>query len=1071
MILILGFFLVLIWGSLRFSDAQRINLRSLVYNGENLRGLSWRTKTTNRGQAFGVLAQGLLSQKSFHWMHRYLLTLDAVLDRVGTDYIDYLMPDVVDQTGVALPIRPMSYATAMKWLRYCIRVPWKQQTGSRLDPSVFTIHSCKATVLSWSAQQAHLLTEESRLQQGHHRIGSKGSLRLYSRDDVHPALRLQGILRESILQGWRPTVPQHRGSQSALVEPTVGVIEQYSKNGSDEFQVVSFWCTTRTDHLITTAADRHTREESESSSSSDSSASSSSSDKEKKKSTKTAARAPATYAQLCCGVTHFGVGHAMVPDDSTQESSLIWQDLPWKTACGRRLSKATEMMDVSQCNQVHAFCNNPGCRRAWNSLHKDWDVWTGKISAAIPVGFFCCSKTKKQTRDFFVWDCIHIRMHHCFHGVRWLFHLGVDTVQIQTCPSFHIREMYWSIWIHGVICMLVDQTQGTEVIASFTFSSFPEWYSILMILLRNTPVLEPLFPINLLPQLFQTRIRTLPFRSPCFLLTHCHNCSRHVYEHSRFGALVLSLSSFTCFRCFPTRQFCVHKFHLELCIALAYRTHGGSGSSRFLKGAGRPLRSVWGGSLHHIKHHVRRMVPSHFCVGSDLTRCVWSFTVWLVKHQLFNKLDCVFVGVKPTPSWLLLQHPLRPHRPFLHQIHPGTRPSPRSWAQSWSNEWRKISSVSILVKSSIKTPCQVSDSSASSMTSFPRKTGTGCLGNIDYLSRRTRRLRVRGWANFQKLRGCHSTIYWWMNLLVWRSPILAWASMAFVPSWSCNLNFGISPIARVRTLETYEHLVTNFCPSWQFDLTVTWAFVCPNVLEAQSADKAIWGSISDLLNGQNWSLDECLCEFTNVRSDLATLLQPRPKITKPPVVPPTWRPNDKGGKGKGNEKGGRGKSSKGWQRQANLDIGIPTQWGVEADLHEVPIQQLSARQLSLCTRLRISRSDNTACAGKPSAFDHQSTGHWLAPPPLEQVSTMTVSHAESPNGDLDTTKEFFAWGCANRWGPHWIQSWRMFLVRITNCICHNLSIHSIILITKLRYLDVSFWIFVLEHLVPWVQQL
>ena len=228
MILILGFFLVLIWGSLRFSDAQRINLRSLVYNGENLRGLSWRTKTTNRGQAFGVLAQGLLSQKSFHWMHRYLLTLDAVLDRVLADYIDYLMPDVVDQTGVALRIRPMSYATAMKWLRYCIRVPWKQQTGSRLDPSVFTIHSCKATVLSWSAQQAHLLTEESRLQQGHHRMGSKGSLRLYSRDDVHPALRLQGILRESILQGWRPTVPQHRGSQSALVEPTVGVIEQFS---------------------------------------------------------------------------------------------------------------------------------------------------------------------------------------------------------------------------------------------------------------------------------------------------------------------------------------------------------------------------------------------------------------------------------------------------------------------------------------------------------------------------------------------------------------------------------------------------------------------------------------------------------------------------------------------------------------------------------------------------------------------------------------------------------------------------------------------------------------------------
>lgn len=369
MILILGFLLILIWGSLRFSDAQRINLRSLVYNGENLRGLSWRTKTTNRGQAFGVIAQGLLSRKSFHWMHRYLLTLDAVLDRLGADYIDYLMPDVTDQDGVTTPIQPMSYATAMKWLRYCIRVPWKQQTGFRLDPSVFTIHSCKATVLSWSAQQAHLLTEESRLQQGHHRIGSKGSLRLYSRDDVHPALRLQSIIRESILTGWRPTVPQHRGSQSALVEPTVGVIEQYSKDGTMSFKWFLFGSTPEP---TISSPQRQTdlQEEAGSSSSSDSSSSSSSSDREKKPSTKKTARTAATYLQLACGVTHFGVGHAMIPDDSAQDSSLMWQDLPWKTACGRRLSKTTKMMDVNQCNQVLAFCNHPGCRRAWNSLHK-----------------------------------------------------------------------------------------------------------------------------------------------------------------------------------------------------------------------------------------------------------------------------------------------------------------------------------------------------------------------------------------------------------------------------------------------------------------------------------------------------------------------------------------------------------------------------------------------------------------------------------------------------------------------------------------------------------------------------
>ena len=78
---------------------------------------------------------------------------------------------------------------------------------------------------------------------------------------------------------------------------------------------------------------------------------------------------------------------------------------------------------------------------------------------------------------------------------------------------------------------------------------------------------------------------------------------------------------------------------------------------------------------------------------------------------------------------------------------------------------------------------------------------------------------------------------------------------------------------------------------------------CPNVLEAQSADEALWPSMADLMNDQGWTLDECLCEFTNVRSDLATLLQPRPKISKPPPVPPIVRSPGKGSKDYGKSKG------------------------------------------------------------------------------------------------------------------------------------------------------------------------
>ena len=365
MVLFLGFFLVLIWGSLRFSDAQRVDLRSLVYDGENLRGLSWRTKTTHRGQAFGVLAQGLMSKRSYHWLHKYLLTLDAVLTRVGMEYMDYLMPDVSNQQGILIPLQPMSYATALKWLRHCIRAPWKQQQSTVLDPAVFTVHSCKTTLLSWSAQQAHLLTEEERLQQGHHRISAKGSLRLYSRDDVYPALRLQSLLRNAVLQGWRPSVPLHRGSQSALAEPKVDTIEQYSKVGIMDFHWFGFGAPQPLEGISTPPPADESIQSDSSSSSSSSESDAPNEVKPTVRKKQSASKPRAEYSQICCGVTHFGVGHAMVPDDSAQESSLYWQDLP-----GRRLSKTAQMMDASHSNQIQAFCNHPGCRRAWEAMYK-----------------------------------------------------------------------------------------------------------------------------------------------------------------------------------------------------------------------------------------------------------------------------------------------------------------------------------------------------------------------------------------------------------------------------------------------------------------------------------------------------------------------------------------------------------------------------------------------------------------------------------------------------------------------------------------------------------------------------
>lgn len=68
------------------------------------------------------------------------------------------------------------------------------------------VHSCKVTFLSWSRQLG--LDEELRRHQGHHRAPAGGGcVDLYSRDDVHPALELQRILRAKVEAGFRRVVP------------------------------------------------------------------------------------------------------------------------------------------------------------------------------------------------------------------------------------------------------------------------------------------------------------------------------------------------------------------------------------------------------------------------------------------------------------------------------------------------------------------------------------------------------------------------------------------------------------------------------------------------------------------------------------------------------------------------------------------------------------------------------------------------------------------------------------------------------------------------------------------------
>ena len=104
----------------------------------------------------------------------------------------------------------------------------------------------------------------------------------------------------------------------------------------------------------------------------------------------------------------------------------------------------------------------------------------------------------------------------------------------------------------------------------------------------------------------------------------------------------------------------------------------------------------------------------------------------------------------------------------------------------------------------------------------------------------------------------------------------------------------------------------------------------PSMVEAQHADQKIQQLVAELVVERSWSLDQALHEVTNIRPDLAVLLQPRPKAAKLP----TWNPDrsspakgksyDKGfgkkGKDKGRGKGGKkGKGKNTWVTEMQVN--------------------------------------------------------------------------------------------------------------------------------------------------------
>lgn len=229
--IILGSFLFQSWSGLRWADMQRLSPGQLLFDLKAVRGCAWKSKTSHRGQPFGLLACGFLSHGSNSWLSMFLRSLDEIFANHADSDQDFLLPRIFmqnDSLRLQIPLVPMTYTDSLFYIRRYINCPWKASQPFSFDVSSYTVHGLKSTMLSWGAQIPEIPEEWRRLQ-GHHRPQQQ-SVRLYSRDDVHLQLQFQTKLIQRIQQDFRPCTPIHRGSQQPAVEPSIPALERFRKD-------------------------------------------------------------------------------------------------------------------------------------------------------------------------------------------------------------------------------------------------------------------------------------------------------------------------------------------------------------------------------------------------------------------------------------------------------------------------------------------------------------------------------------------------------------------------------------------------------------------------------------------------------------------------------------------------------------------------------------------------------------------------------------------------------------------------------------------------------------------------
>ena len=144
-----------------------------------------------------------------------------------------------------------------------------------------------------------------------------------------------------------------------------------------------------------------------------------------------------------------------------------------------------------------------------------------------------------------------------------------------------------------------------------------------------------------------------------------------------------------------------------------------------------------------------------------------------------------------------------------------------------------------------------------------------------------------------------------------------------------------------------------------------------NVLEAQAADRMLWGIIADLTTDKGWNLNDSLHEVTVLRSDMIGLLQPRPKAIQRYHNSDIPAASNAKGKGRGKSKSKKGSSSANPKWVSSIQM-QGTTFSICMRYQSGSCTNSNCRFKHVCA---VPKSDGTACGGNHSAKDHHSTPH------------------------------------------------------------------------------------------------